>query len=548
MNCLRYSFLYLIVFTLVAQNTLVPKNDCIFFNVRQAQRRINAHLIKAAVAEFDECHPLCCQETNGDEQRYADLRGSFNKGLQHLSSGFPDVNAFNSLVFALDCGQPQTFDSILIGQGIFKLVNPQASLTFSLKGVDSWINCIPAAPAFASAETAAEMVELYWSVLLRDVAFNAFGTDPIATAAIGELNTLTDFNGPKINGLVTPQTLLRGIFEGDLTGPLISQFLYAPIPYGSTTISPEQTVPLAGIANDFNTTFNDWFTVITGGDTGNAIMFDPMEHFIRTPRDLAEYVHVDTPGQACLNALLVLRFDSRFGAAAFDPNNPYINNPTQQGFVTYDFPDFLALARYAAQEALKAAWYQKWQVHRRLRPEEFGFYVQETIANGMNLGIHEQLINSTVLPMIFATYGSYFLPQAYPEGSPVHPAYPAGHAAMVGAGVTMLKAFFNEDFIFTGAVEPNATNTSLVPHMGPALTIGGELNKLASNIALGRDYAGVHYRSDGTSGMLLGEAVAINILENEAFLRNETFNGWTLTRFDGTKITIGAKRSVERNP
>src|SRR5262249_446464 len=33
------------------------------------------------------------------------------------------------------------------------------------------------------------------------------------------------------------------------------------------------------------------------------------------------------------------------------------------------------------------------------------------------------------------------------------------------------------------------------PYTGAALTVGGELNKLASNIALGRDAAGVHYRS-----------------------------------------------------
>jgi hypothetical protein len=44
---------------------------------------------------------------------------------------------------------------------------------------------------------------------------------------------------------------------------------------------------------------------------------------------------------------------------------------------------------------------------------------------------------------------------------------------------------------------------SLVPYAGPALTVGNELNKLASNIALGRDAAGVHYRSDGVQGIRL---------------------------------------------
>lgn len=75
------------------------------------------------------------------------------------------------------------------------------------------------------------------------------------------------------------------------------------------------------------------------------------------------------------------------------------------------------------------------------------------------------------------------------------------------------------------------------------LTIGNELNKLASNISLGRDHAGVHYRSDGYQGMLLGEQVAIDVLNNETFLFNEDFEGYSLTKFDGTKITIGGKRT-----
>ena len=48
-----------------------------------------------------------------------------------------------------------------------------------------------------------------------------------------------------------------------------------------------------------------------------------------------------------------------------------------------------------------------------------------------------------------------------------------------------------------------------VPYRGTALTVGGELNKLASNIALGRDTAGVHWRSDGIEGLKVGGAVAM---------------------------------------
>ncbi|NGX39436.1 MAG: hypothetical protein KR126chlam1_00765 [Chlamydiae bacterium] len=510
-----------------------------FFHIRRALRRIYAHTDKSSVADFDEQKSLSKQSSNGDEKLYEDLRGSFSKSLQHLPSGFVDRAAFESLRYALGTGKPSDFNKILIGLGIRKLVNPQASLAYTLMGNDCWINPIRPAPTFASAETAGEMVELYWTVLVRDVPFNDFDTNATALAAIAELNTLSDFRGPKIGGVVTPVTFLRGNTPGDLTGPYISQFLYQTIPYGNTTIPPEQKVPLPGVANDFMTTFTDWFTVESGGDTGASIMHDPVPRFIRTARDLSEYVHVDSPGQSALSALFFL---NNLGPTALDPNNPYLSNPTQDGFVTFGFSEILELTRAAIQEGLKAAWYQKWQVNRRLRPEEFGFYVQQQVANGINLGIHPDLITASVLGEIFTAFSSYFLPQAYPEGSPTHPSYPAGHAVLMGAAVTILKAMFNEAFVIPSPLEPNAANTVLVP-FGGALTVGGELNKLASNIALGRDHGGVHYRSDGIDGLLLGEEVAIDILENEAFLFNEDFSGFSLTKFDGTTIQVGAKRT-----
>ena len=117
----------------------------------------------------------------------------------------------------------------------------------------------------------------------------------------------------------------------------------------------------------------------------------------------------------------------------------------------------------------------------------------------------------------------------------------------MGAAITILKAYYNEEFVIPSPVEPNAANTALIPFVGDPLTIGGELNKLAANSALGRDHAGVHYRSDGMDGLLLGEQVALNILENEAFLINEDFTGFSLTKFDGTKVLIGATKRTIKN-
>jgi hypothetical protein len=49
-----------------------------------------------------------------------------------------------------------------------------------------------------------------------------------------------------------------------------------------------------------------------------------------------------------------------------------------------------------------------------------------------------------------------------------------------------------------------------------ALTVGGELDKLGANIALGRDAAGVHWRTDYMEGVLLGGAFAISVLLDQS--------------------------------
>lgn len=69
------------------------------------------------------------------------------------------------------------------------------------------------------------------------------------------------------------------------------------------------------------------------------------------------------------------------------------------------------------------------------------------------------------------------------------------------------------------------------------LTVGGELNKLAANISIGRNMAGVHWRTDYTESVRLGEAVALGILEEQAATYNER-PSLSVTRFDGTTVTV----------
>jgi hypothetical protein len=64
-------------------------------------------------------------------------------------------------------------------------------------------------------------------------------------------------------------------------------------------------------------------------------------------------------------------------------------------------------------------------------------------------------------------------------------------------------------------LESNPSGTRLREYAGDdkdQITIHGELNKLAANVSIGRNAAGVHYRSDYTASLVLGE-VAISVLK-----------------------------------
>jgi hypothetical protein len=86
----------------------------------------------------------------------------------------------------------------------------------------------------------------------------------------------------------------------------------------------------------------------------------------------------------------------------------------------------------------------------------------------------------------------------------------------------MLKALFDESFLIPNPVTPGPDGSSLLPYTGPdagRLTVGGELNKLAANVAIGRNFAGIHYRSDYTQSLKLGEMVAVSALRDRKLQR-----------------------------
>jgi hypothetical protein len=207
-----------------------------------------------------------------------------------------------------------------------------------------------------------------------------------------------------------------------------------------------------------------------------------------------------------------------------------------------------------ATRAVKAAWFHKWVVNLRQRPEEIAALLQARMTNQnpmpqAALALHHDLLNSAVLPIIHGKYGTYLLPQAFPEGAPAHPCYPTGHGTVGGACITAIKFFFDASQLIrplllaagSDVMIPSEDGLSLVPYTGAdrdSLTINGELSKLAWNITAGHGiHAGIHFRSSSYYAILLGEQVAISVLRDRANSYAEPFT-INITKFDGTTVTF----------
>ncbi|MEM9275589.1 MAG: vanadium-dependent haloperoxidase [Cyanobacteria bacterium P01_F01_bin.143] len=418
------------------------------------------------------------------------------------------------------------------------------------------------------------------------------------------------------------QTVFRGSSPGVEVGPYLSQFLLignndlngggsvaeGQITYGVLKI--DQRVPVATIGKDFMTEIGTYVKVQRGlnpdeftddkdkqtyvDKNGKITSERPARRFITTPRDLATYVHFDALYEAYLNACIILLgmktpFDPAFdhlsgvGVAAGDIKT----RRHAGGFALYGGPHILNLVTEVSTRALKAVRFQKFNNHIRLRPEALAARLElvrepsdqakalTPPALTKNMEKFKAELTST-LEVIKKGQGkgTYFLPMAFAEGSPMHPAYGAGHATVAGACVTILKAFFDTSAVLVKAKKdgkvafkrfetgddpiafraPDIPKGKVVstkcdldaglpdkndPHK--FLTLEGELNKLAANMSIGRDMAGVHYFSDYYDSLRMGEKIAIGILEEQALTYSTDPFVLSVPTFDGDVVRIGRR-------
>ena len=474
---------------------------------------------------------------NGDEALYSDKSGTYTKCVKQVAIGVVDPAAYHSFKKALTSGDPADFAAIQMG-GTRTLNGPQGGIAFDLEGLDCSQFASPPAPAVASEAYGTELVEMYWASLLRDVAFTDYASNPVAIQAAIELSSMGSYAGPRdASHKVTPDLLFRGRFPGETIGPYISQFLLQKTAMGALDVDQKYSTLKAGI--DYMTDPTTFLQVQNGMPTGKQVV-PAAAVYLHDGRGLSAYTHVDVLYQAYFIAYLVL---NTIGAK-LNPGNPYIGSTTQNGFNTMGQPDIAATLATVASEALKAVWYQKWYIRLRHRPESGGALVH-LIKTGQGNTIqghpNHNVLHSQAVQSSFAKYGTYFLSQAFPEGSPAHPAYPTGHGTVAGACITVLKFFFDGGFVVPNPQVPSSDGTALNNYTGSdagQITVNGELHKVADNVSFGHGiHAGIHWRSDTDTSVELGEAVALSVLQDRAHTYNEKFTV-KLTKLDGSIATI----------
>ena len=383
------------------------------------------------------------------------------------------------------------------------------------------------------------------------------------------------------------------------------------IAYGAQRIDQRVSAQAAGL--DHMTDWTLWLDVQNGAAVNGSDTFEQggKPRFLNTPRDLATYVHFDQLYQAYLNACLLL-LDYK---VPFDFGLPSGKGHVTRGsFATFGGPHILALMTEVSSRALKAVRRQKFQHHLRGRPEHLAAML--TLAanapdmlgsaqGDMTAALNRLLEQAPALMgmitdrnaqqnarrrdpahRIFPTGDgsecgfvpndsrNYLLPMAFPEGSPMHAAYGAGHATVAGACVTMLKAFFeltpnevakpglgqplpvaktaDEQWwkmatfsermklrnVYVPPADPWASKLDISGVWRPVdLTIEGELNKLAANISIGRNMAGVHFYTDYYDSLRMGERVAVGILQEQMATYNDPCS-MRLPTFDNDRVVI----------
>lgn len=405
-----------------------------------------------------------------------EILGSFTKGLSHDSTGLaanPQFDDFKAALKSHDVLKFRDFCNTLTTAR--PLVNPTAawsclSKNELLPATSNWENTY-------SLNTAQEMIRVYKMAKYRDVDFDTLEAGPIGTS-------------------------LRATFPGCNKGYYTSQFMLIPVTIGKYEISQKISVYQSGI--DFMKTNTEWVNIQNGNLPTGSTTIAPAKKYIKDFRAGLSFVH-DDKNMEFLNTAYWLTANG----FPFNPGNPFAHSylPNQGGFVNHWLPMVCSIVEETLQMALRLAWKYKWKTNLRCRPEAYAGIVEHYPELLPHVGT---ILADTDVSSLISTNGNALLPMGFPEGSPMHPSTPAGHATVSIACITALKMLYDGSVLFPSLVKPDATGATLntgLPNVDNQ-TVNDELNKLAANISQWRNAAGVHFDSDMYSIVTEAEMLA----------------------------------------
>ncbi|MBA3913614.1 MAG: hypothetical protein H0X25_07110 [Acidobacteriales bacterium] len=220
---------------LAKTSSVVPSSNDAGTYASRVQTAYNLRVNRAAA---DQKLPIPPHTTNGDEDRYTDKSASYSKGLKQDGICLVNKNAWISFKTALKSAKMSDWENVIIG-GTATLNGPQGAYAYDLEAADSvqYVNApfgndpgglavVPPFDTVTSSKYGAQLIEMYWASLLRDVDLSSYTNNSTAQAAATELGSLgADYRGPRdASGNVTPNLLFRGTFPGLTIEPYISQF------------------------------------------------------------------------------------------------------------------------------------------------------------------------------------------------------------------------------------------------------------------------------------------------------------------------------------
>jgi hypothetical protein len=488
----------------------------------------------------------------------------FSKTLEHDSStGFVKKDDMDKVINVIADGKAENrVEIVQHPMAKRQLVSVNDGLSTTMRGGDPLsFEVNDGYLTVSSKGNVFEMMEVYEHALLRDVPFSVIdeGENEDVKRAIRTMNAYGGaITGPMKDGSVTSKTLFRGKGRDECVGPYVSQFLYLPYNYGNQYIEQKyypETDAVESVTKQGWLDIQNGVTVSSNNKTG-------VPKYNYNPRVLGAKVHMDPLYQFYYAAALIALQNG------IKPDSWQTVEDKMEAFAVTGPPDIFASVADVAGLALRAAFKVKWWDALKIRPEvmaqridaidrgeydNMGFPDLDIFKANMEYGretldavsVKNVMVNSE------AAVDSKLLLLQFPEGSPVHPSWVAGHAVVAGACSTVLKAMFKTHDMTGGRLKwpvqlkHSVDGDDLVDYVsgdGVMCTVIGEFNKLASNVSIGRDWCGVHYRCDGDCGMKLGEKVAIEYLVDKCKEyyegREGIFKGYMLEKFDGELIKI----------